>query len=112
MVLEDEDFDDLVTSINVVSTELKAGGYGDRVLAAVFAYTDNGKPLYFIYNFKRGRFLPVRARARATRRATTSASSSSRPRWKARCRSSLSWSAGSRSGRPRSSEPIRRTIDS
>jgi len=58
MVLEDPDFDDLVTSINVVSTELKAGGYGDRVLAAVFAYEDNGKPLYFIYNFKRGKYYP------------------------------------------------------
>jgi hypothetical protein len=58
MILEDPDFDDLVTSINVVSTELKAGGYGDRVLAAVFAYDEGGRPIYFIYNFKRGKFYP------------------------------------------------------
>jgi hypothetical protein len=58
VVLEDADFDDLVTSINVVSTELQAGGYGDRLLAAVFAFDEDGRPLYFIYNFKRGKYYP------------------------------------------------------
>jgi hypothetical protein len=58
VVLEDEDFDDLVTAVNVVSTELKAGGYGDRVLAAVFGFEENGRPVYFIYNFKRGKYYP------------------------------------------------------
>jgi hypothetical protein len=33
-------------------------GYGDRVLAAVFAFEENGKPIYFIYNFKRGAYYP------------------------------------------------------
>src|SRR3954454_21050386 len=55
VVLSDPDFDDLVTSINVVATELQAGGYGDRLLAAVFAFDEDGRPLYFIYNFKRGK---------------------------------------------------------
>jgi hypothetical protein len=58
VVLEDPDFDDLVTSINVVSTELQAGGYGDRLLAAVFGFEEDGRPLYFIYNFKRGKYYP------------------------------------------------------
>jgi hypothetical protein len=59
VVLRDPDFDDVVQAVNVVSTELTAGGYGDRVLAAVFAFTDDrGKDVYFIYNFKRGKYYP------------------------------------------------------
>jgi hypothetical protein len=58
IVFRDEDFDDLVTSVNTVSDELQAGGYGDRLLAAVFVWEEEGKPVYFIYNFKRGKFYP------------------------------------------------------
>ena len=58
MVLRDRDFDDLVVSLNVVSSELQAGGYGDRLLACVFAFEDDGRPIYFIYNFKRGAYYP------------------------------------------------------
>jgi hypothetical protein len=58
LVLEDPDFDDLVVAINTVSSQLESAGYGDRVLAAVFAFEENGKPLYFIYNFKRGAYYP------------------------------------------------------
>ena len=59
LILEDPDFDDLVVAMNTVSVELQGGGYGDRLLAAVFPYQDDGgKPLYFIYNFKRGSYYP------------------------------------------------------
>ena len=59
MVFQDDDFEDLVTAVNTVASELQAGGYGDRVLAAVFAWNDDqGKPVDFIYNFKRARFYP------------------------------------------------------
>jgi hypothetical protein len=58
IVLRDPDFEDLVVSLNTVSTELQGGGYGDRLLACVFAFEEDGKPLYFIYNFKRGGFYP------------------------------------------------------
>ena len=60
VILRDEDFDDVVQAVNVVSSELTGGGYGDRLLAAVFAFEDtaNGKPVYFIYNFKRGKYYP------------------------------------------------------
>ena len=40
MILADPDFEDLVVGVNGVSTALQAGGYGDRVLAAVFAFRD------------------------------------------------------------------------
>ena len=58
IVLRDEDFDDLVVSINTVSSSLEGGGYGDRLLAAVFAFEEDGRPIYFIYNFKRGYYYP------------------------------------------------------
>ena len=58
LVLRDPDFEDIVVSLNTISTELQAGGYGDRLLAAVFAFDEQGKRLYLIYNFKRGAFYP------------------------------------------------------
>jgi hypothetical protein len=58
MIFRDDDFEDLVTAVNTVASELQAGGYGDRVLAAVFGWSDNNQPVDFIYNFKRARFYP------------------------------------------------------
>jgi len=59
MVLSDEDFEDLVVGINVVSQALQDGGYGERVLCAVFSFRDAaGKPVYWIYNYKRGSYYP------------------------------------------------------
>jgi hypothetical protein len=59
LVLRGKDFDDLVVGINAVSSALEAGGYGERVLCAVFAFQDaHGRPLYWIYNYKRGGFYP------------------------------------------------------
>jgi hypothetical protein len=59
LVLRGQGFDDLVVGINAVSTSLEAGGYGERVLCAVFAFEDREKrPLYWIYNYKRGAFYP------------------------------------------------------
>jgi hypothetical protein len=59
MILVDPDFEDLVVGLNAVSTALEAGGYGDRILCAVFGFRDEaGKPVYWIYNYKRGSFYP------------------------------------------------------
>ena len=59
MILRDPDFEDLVVGLNAVSTAIQGGGYGERVLCAVFALRDSkGKPVYWIYNYKRGGFYP------------------------------------------------------
>ena len=58
LVLRDPDFEDLVTALNLVSVELQGGGYGDRLLACVFSFEEDGRPVYFIYNFKRGAYYP------------------------------------------------------
>jgi PspAB-like protein len=57
-ILRDPDFEDIVVAINTVSSQLETGGYGDRLLCAVFGFEENGKPVYWIYNYKRGTFYP------------------------------------------------------
>ena len=57
--LRDDDIEDLVVGVNAVSDGLMTGGYGDRVLAAVFAFRDSkARRVYFIYNYKRGYWYP------------------------------------------------------
>jgi hypothetical protein len=65
LILRGEDFDSLVVGINAVSGALESGGYGDRLLCAVFAFHESDpahpthpRPLYWIYNYKRGSFYP------------------------------------------------------
>ncbi len=59
LILRGKDFDELVVGINAVSGALETGGYGERVLCAVFSFEDSQKrPLYWIYNYKRGAFYP------------------------------------------------------
>ena len=101
LILRDPDFDDLVVAINTVSAELQAGGYGDRLLAAVFAFEENGKPLYFIYNFKRGKYYPF-VPAPGEQARNNERELRSRPSSAASCRGRRTWRAGSRSGTSRS----------
>jgi hypothetical protein len=74
MVLHDDDIEDLAVGINAVSDALAIGGYGNRVLCAVFAFEQgDGHPVYFIYNYKRGTwypFVPDTAPTRPQQRST------------------------------------------
>jgi hypothetical protein len=59
LVLRGRELDGLVVGINAVSSALQDGGYGERLLCAVFAFEDaQRRPLYWIYNYKRGSFYP------------------------------------------------------
>jgi hypothetical protein len=59
MILSDPEFEDLVVGLNAVASALKDGGYGDRILAALFPFKDeSGRPVHWIYNVKRGTFYP------------------------------------------------------
>jgi hypothetical protein len=59
MILRDPDLEDLVVGVNAVSDALVAGGFGERVLAAVFPFEDaQQRPVYLIYNYKRGAWYP------------------------------------------------------
>lgn len=51
--------EDLAVGINAVSSSIEAAGHGERLLCAVFAFRDAQKrPVYFIYNYKRGCWYP------------------------------------------------------
>lgn len=51
--------EDLAVGINAVSSSIEGAGHGERLLCAVFAFRDAQKrPVYFIYNYKRGHWYP------------------------------------------------------
>jgi hypothetical protein len=58
LVVRDRDFEDLVTSVHLVSSELDARGFGGQLLAALFAFEGSAKPVHLIYGYKRGTFWP------------------------------------------------------
>ncbi len=72
MVLKDASVEDLAVGINAVSSSIETAGHGERLLCAVFAFTDARKqPIYFIYNYKRGYWYPfVPAPGNANERLT------------------------------------------
>ena len=59
--MHDGDFEDLVTTVHLVASELQSRGFGPQLLAAVFPFErkgfDGGR-VYWIYGFKRGAFWP------------------------------------------------------
>ncbi len=60
MVLADPEFEDLVVGLNAVSSALRDGGYGDRILCALFPFRDEqDRPVHWIYNVKRATFYPM-----------------------------------------------------
>jgi hypothetical protein len=60
LVVHDPDFEDLVTTVNLVSTELDARGFGSQLLAALFAFADpkNDRRVFLVYGYKTGTFWP------------------------------------------------------
>ena len=51
--------EDLAVGINAVSDSIETAGHGERLLCAVFAFADaEHRPVYFIYNYKRGFWYP------------------------------------------------------
>ena len=58
LIVEDPDVEDLVTTVHLVGSELKARGFGPQLLAAIFRFEQKGRPVYWIYGYKRGAFWP------------------------------------------------------
>jgi hypothetical protein len=59
VIVRDWDFEDLVTAVHLVASELKAQGFGGQLLAAAFRFEGRREtPVYWIYGFKRGAFWP------------------------------------------------------
>jgi len=58
VILKTQQFEDLVTTIHMISEELKARGYGEQLLASAFKFRGEGRAVFWLYNYKRGRFYP------------------------------------------------------
>ena len=58
VLVRDPEFEDLVSTIHMVSLTLTDKGYKDQLLAAVFRFEQDGRAVYWLYNFKRGSFYP------------------------------------------------------
>lgn len=57
VVLTDQDFEDLVTNIQMVCQILMEQGFGTQLLAAVYRFKGEAA-VYWIYNFKLGSYYP------------------------------------------------------
>ncbi|MDP7534561.1 MAG: hypothetical protein QGI88_12410 [SAR202 cluster bacterium] len=57
-VLDDQDFEDLVTTVHMIAETVADHGYGNRLLASVFAVEFSRRDAYIIYNYKSGNFYP------------------------------------------------------
>ncbi len=58
LVVRDPDFEDLVTSVHLVSSELEARGFGQQLLAAIFRFGGRERPIHLVYGYKSGTFWP------------------------------------------------------
>ena len=58
IVVEDSDFEDLVATVHLIGSELKARGFGEQLLAALFRFEGGKRPVHFVYGYKRGAFWP------------------------------------------------------
>ncbi|TYT63661.1 PspA-associated protein PspAB [Natrialba swarupiae] len=73
VILEDDDTEDLITSMHFAADTFVEHDYGSRLLAAVFGYEDrrSGDPAYWIYSFRRGAFYPFAPRSGRERDSST-----------------------------------------
>jgi hypothetical protein len=60
LIVRDADFEDLVTTVHLVASELTARGFGPQLLAAAFPFEGKFKEgrAYWLYGFKQGAFWP------------------------------------------------------
>lgn len=55
IVMEGQDVDDVINALHLTADMLKESGYGDSLLAAMFAFTPHW---YLIYSYRRAAFYP------------------------------------------------------
>ena len=58
IVVEDPDLEDLVTTVHLITSELQTRGFGPQLLASIFRFEGERRPVYWIYGYKRGAFWP------------------------------------------------------
>ena len=59
VILTDPDLEDLVATIHMITQTLREQGFDNQLLAAVFSFREeSGQIVYWLYNYKRGKFYP------------------------------------------------------
>jgi hypothetical protein len=58
LIVRDDDLEDLITSANLIASELSDAGFGPQLLAAAFRFSGGEHPVYFVYGFKTRSFWP------------------------------------------------------
>ena len=58
LIVRDGDFEDLVTTVHLIASELAARGFSEQLLAAAFRFEGGKRPVILIYGYKRGAFWP------------------------------------------------------
>ncbi|MFB6123282.1 MAG: hypothetical protein ABEJ78_07465 [Haloferacaceae archaeon] len=58
VILDDDDPEDLVTSVHFAADTFVERGYGSRLLAAVFGFERDDARAYWVYSFRRGAYYP------------------------------------------------------
>jgi hypothetical protein len=58
IVVRDQQVEDLVTTVHLITSELIAKGFGPQLLASAFRFEDGDRPVFLIYAYKRGAFYP------------------------------------------------------
>ena len=58
LVVSGDDFQMMVAALHAVAQSLIDDGYGDLLLAAAFRFQQKDRPVYWVYEYKRGAFYP------------------------------------------------------
>jgi hypothetical protein len=58
LIVRDNDFEDLVTTVHLIGSELASRGFSEQLLAAAFRFAGGKLPVLWIYGYKRGAFWP------------------------------------------------------
>jgi hypothetical protein len=67
VVLEDEHFEDLVTTVHLVNQTIEEQGFSEQLLCSVFGFRGDGGPVYLVYAYKRATFYPFIPRGERAR---------------------------------------------
>jgi hypothetical protein len=70
LLLQDDDFEDLVATMHLASSTLEEHDFGRTLLAAAFQFEGEEGSFFWLYNFKRGRYYPFAPRANRSRNQT------------------------------------------
>jgi hypothetical protein len=59
IILQADEFENLIATVHMISRELQDARYGELLLASVFQFKQDGnRNVYWVYNYKRGAFYP------------------------------------------------------